>query len=555
MPATLSFPGVYVEEVAGGARTIAGVATSIAAFVGRALRGPTDEPVTVTSFGEFERTFGGLWKDSTLGHAVRAYFQNGGAQAIVVRLYAPADGKRARAPLAVRGLTLEAASAGAWGSRLRAVVDLDVSDDAAARLGVARADLFNLKIVDPGGATEVHRNLTVVDSPRRLDRVLLAESALARFAGDFNNNNVAMPGAGADDRGAAEAAVSAAQAAVDALAPNATADAITAAKDALLAAKAARTAAEAAAAASDGVALGVADFTSGPGLAADKRGLYALDRADLFNLLCIPPHAHGGSIEPALVGEAARYCETRRALLIVDPPAGWTSAAHAVAGQDSLGTTSKNAAVFFPRLRQPDPLREGQVADFAPCGAVAGVFARTDAERGVWKAPAGLDATLVGVPQLAVPLTDAEVGRLNPLGVNCLRTAPAAGRVIWGARTRQGDDRLGSEWKYIPVRRLALFIEESLHRGTQWVVFEPNDEPLWAQIRLDVGAFLQGLFRQGAFHGRTPREAYFVKCDRDTTTRADIDRGIVNIHVGFAPQKPAEFVVLRVQQIAGELST
>lgn len=550
MPATLSFPGVYVEEVASGVRTIAGVATSIAAFVGRAQRGPTNDPVTIASFGDFERSFGGLWKDSTLGHAVRAYFQNGGSQAVIVRLYAPANGQRARAPLRVRGLTLEAASEGAWGSRLRAAVDLDVSDDAAARLGVARADLFNLKIVDPGGATEVHRNLTVVESPRRVDRVLLAESALARFAGEFNN--VAMPGAGADDRGVAEAAVIAAQAAVDALAPGADA---AAAKAALTAAKTARTAAEAAAAASDGVALTIADFTTGPNLAADKRGLFALDRVDLFNLLCIPPHTQGGSIERELVGEAAKYCESRRALLIVDPPADWDTTAHAAERQDSVGTTSKNAAVFFPRLRQPDPLREGQVADFAPCGAVAGVFARTDAERGVWKAPAGLEATLVGVPQLSIGLTDAEIGRLNPLAVNCLRTAPAAGRVVWGARTRQGDDRLASEWKYIPVRRLALFIEESLHRGTQWVVFEPNDEPLWAQIRLNVGAFLQGLFRQGAFQGRTPREAYFVKCDRETTTRADIDRGVVHIHVGFAPLKPAEFVVLRIQQIAGELST
>ena len=143
-----------------------------------------------------------------------------------------------------------------------------------------------------------------------------------------------------------------------------------------------------------------------------------------------------------------------------------------------------------------------RLENFAPCGAVAGMFARTDAQRGVWKAPAGLDATLVGVPKLTVQLTDAENGQLNPLGINCLRAMPAAGRVVWGARTLQGDDRLASEWKYVPVRRTALFIEESLYRGTQWVVFEPNDEPLWAQIRLNVGAFMHSLFRQGAFQGR-----------------------------------------------------
>ena len=150
-------------------------------------------------------------------------------------------------------------------------------------------------------------------------------------------------------------------------------------------------------------------------------------------------------------------------------------------------------------------------------------------------------------------LTDPENGELNPLGINCLRTFPATGTVVWGARTLQGADRLASEWKYIPVRRTALYIEESLFRGTQWVVFEPNDEPLWAQIRLNVGAFMQNLFRQGAFQGQTPRDAYFVKCDKETTTQNDINLGIVNIVVGFAPLKPAEFVVIKLQQIAGQI--
>jgi phage tail sheath protein FI len=183
---------------------------------------------------------------------------------------------------------------------------------------------------------------------------------------------------------------------------------------------------------------------------------------------------------------------------------------------------------------------------------VAGVIARTDATRGVWKAPAGLDATLSGVVELATPLTDLEIGRLNPLGVNCLRASPGAGHTVWGARTRAGSDRLASEWKYLPVRRTALFLEESLYRGTQWVVFEPNDAPLWAQIRLNVGAFMNNLFRQGAFAGTTPREAFFVKCDAETTTQDDVNLGIVNIVVGFAPLKPAEFVVIRLQQLAGQ---
>jgi phage tail sheath protein FI len=190
---------------------------------------------------------------------------------------------------------------------------------------------------------------------------------------------------------------------------------------------------------------------------------------------------------------------------------------------------------------------------FVPSGAVAGIFARTDAQRGVWKAPAGQDASFVGVSQLSVPLTDDENGELNPLGVNCLRAFPIIGRVVWGARTLQGADQLASEWKYTPVRRTALFIEESLYRGTKWVVFEPNDEPLWAQIRLNVGAFMHNLFRQGAFQGSSPRDAYFVKCDKETTTQNDIDLGIVNILVGFAPLKPAEFVVIQIQQMAGQI--
>ena len=245
-------------------------------------------------------------------------------------------------------------------------------------------------------------------------------------------------------------------------------------------------------------------------------------------------------------------------MLLVDPPSNWNDKATAIekfndTAVDYVGTRSRNAALFFPRIKQPNPLRENQIEEFVPCGAVAGVFARTDAQRGVWKAPAGLDATLIGVPQLEVVLTDGENGDLNPLGINCLRAFPIAGRVVSGARTLRGADQLADEYKYIPVRRTALFIEESLYRGLKWVVFEPNDEPLWAQIRLNVGAFMHNLFRQGAFQGTSPREAYFVKCDKESTTQNDINLGIVNIVVGFAPLKPAEFVIIKLQQMAGQV--
>jgi len=219
------------------------------------------------------------------------------------------------------------------------------------------------------------------------------------------------------------------------------------------------------------------------------------------------------------------------------------------------GDAARNAALYFPRVRESDPLRDGQPDIFVPCGIIAGVVARTDVNRGVWKAPAGLDAAINGVQALQVNLNDDENGMLNPLGINCLRTFPVFGTVVWGARTARGADQLADDYKYVPVRRLALFMEESLYRGTQWVVFEPNDEPLWSQIRLNVGAFMHNLFVQGAFQGQTPADAYFVRCDKNTTTQNDINLGIVNIVVGFAPLKPAEFVILQIQQIAGNILT
>jgi uncharacterized protein len=541
MAVQLSYPGVYIEEVPSGVRTITGVATSITAFIGRAARGVTNLPVTITSFAEFERQFGGLWKDSMLGFAVRDFFLNGGSTAIIVRLYRgdqspPLDPAKASLDIGADAdptihstLSLEAAEEGAWGNSLRARVDYDTRPSEPT-LGETDTSLFNLYVRDGvTGVIEEHRNVVVAppDHPRLVTRVLANESRLVRATGMGQQRP---------------------QASKEAVDPGKT----------VWDDNASATNAKVADTASDGEWLEATEF-NGPGLEAAKHGLFALENVDLFNLLVIPPHKNDGTVDPGVVTSADRYCLKRRAMQIVDALPTWhavgdvTGAFTAGQGFDSvLGTNSKNAALFFPRLKQPNPLRDNQVETFSAAGAVAGVMARTDSTRGVWKAPAGLDATLIGVPELDVPLTDEDIGQLNPLGVNCLRALPGAGRVVWGARTMQGADRLASEWKYIPVRRTALFIEESLYRGTQWVVFEPNDEPLWAQIRLNVGTFMNNLFRQGAFQGTTPREAYFVKCGKETTTQADIDLGIVNIHVGFAPLKPAEFVVIRLQQLAGQ---
>jgi uncharacterized protein len=300
------------------------------------------------------------------------------------------------------------------------------------------------------------------------------------------------------------------------------------------------------------------------GSLASKTGIFALEDVDLFNLLCIPRvsitsgtnHPLNDAQAAAVITVAEQYCETRRAFFLVDTPLGFTKPTaikNWLAANNSL--RDKNAALYYPRVLVPDPENSFRLRSFGASGTIAGLCARTDSARGVWKAPAGTEANLVNVPQLDYSLTDGENGVLNPLGINCLRNFPVFGNICWGARTLEGADQLESDWKYVPVRRFTLFLEESLYRGTKWVVFEPNDEPLWAQIRLNVGGFMQSLFRQGAFQGTSPRDAYFVKCDSETTTQTDINNGIVNIVVGFAPLKPAEFVILKIQQIAGQIPT
>jgi phage tail sheath protein FI len=733
MPATLSYPGVYIEEIPSGVRTITGVATSITAFIGRTRRGPVNEPITINSFAEFERLFGGLAADHTVAYAVKDFFGNGGGRAIIVRLYKPffatdvlqaqaaaqalndaqagadavnnaaqaekvkpgadaasvlaeannkipanppaaqlagqqvataaaaeavkpaytinkslklqisgnptgggpikikvgsvessgvsfadlthptsanaatavknafidlftaaevgnvtrsgpipvgstnfsfeiifpntvpdpatiqvtgtaltpagssakvsfplpdaasvaaaataavptavasAAGKTApvnRAHLTIpTGLTLEAATPGAWGNLLQVEVDDATKPDDS---GNQDPTLYNLTITDRGtGKTEQIRNVTgTANAVRSVSRVLENESSLVRVVGTAPTAPPALTSG-------TPIIVSGTGMAVDSQ------------------------------------PLAATEFE---GSAANKTGLYALEKADLFNLLCIPADTRDGDTPVTTYQKAVDYCTARRAMLIVDPPAAWaanpdTAAATALIGLPGLGINgpaARNAALFFPRIIASDPTRGAQLDVFVPCGAIAGTFARTDSTRGVWKAPAGLDAAINGIAGLQINLSDGENGQLNPQGINCLRNFPAAGPVVWGARTRRGADAIGDEYKYIPVRRTALFIEESLFRGSQWVVFEPNDEPLWAQIRLNIGAFMHNLFRQGAFQGKTPKDAYFVKCDKETTTQTDINLGIVNILVGFAPLKPAEFVVIKLQQMAGQIET
>jgi phage tail sheath protein FI len=511
MPVIPSYPGVYVQEERSNVRTIVGVATSITAFVGRALRGPVNDPVIIHSFADYQRQFGGMWADSPMSYAVQQYYANGGVDAVIVRVHNGALRTQLVIPPAPAPalLSLEAADPGAWGDNLRARVDLLVAD-------TSDATAFNLFIEEivPGTSpvqvrvAEAFRNVSSsVASPRYVQTVLAQESRLVR----------ATAVAGRPATGTYLPTT-----------PGINGSPVTATQ------------------------------VSAPALEAAKEGLWALEDADLFNLLVIPPFTRTQDIDDATRSAAIRYCETRRAIFLLDPPATWDEKRDLLVpgtGLDAFGAFRRpNAALYWPRLRIPDPLQENRLATFVPSGVMAGLIARIDAQRGVWKAPAGQEATLNGVAELEYKLTDLENGDLNPLAVNCLRTFPVVGTVAWGARTFVGADRLASEWKYLPVRRLALYIEETLYRATQWVVFEPNDEPLWSQIRLNVGAFMHRLYRQGAFQGRTPRDAYLVKCDAETTPQADIDAGIVNVVVGFAPLKPAEFVIITIRQLAGQVT-
>ena len=668
MPQPLTYPGVYIEELSSGVHTITGVATSIAAFVGYTKSGLDHRAKRIFSFGDFERSFGGLDEDSELSYAVQQFFQNGGTDAYVVRVpksgAQPAKVVLQKVSGGATALEVNLLSTGTWSDKV--IIDVDYDD-------VSDGTSFNLTITDLStGVSESFRNVTmqsnksnfvdavVNDSDNGSNLVSIKASGSEQpaqtgavggpvdFKTKFNDPtktyalkiNSDFPGVPPQINGVVINFLNPGEAVptsvlslcqllerkanqaiqqqiptatircvpnkdktgirVSAFIPNAY-DAVLSFSDTSLPAgavsadaglnlKAAvsnvshywpnsrrgnpadKTAATAVAAQTgavrgfDGTALPQTADIIDP---AQAKGIYALDKVDLFNILCIPDATRAQIGNPnladlpagdqnAIFSTALNYCKTRRAFLLVDPPPNvkdvdnattWISSGLTV--RDPYG----NAAAYFPRLRLPDPLNDFQLRTFAPCGVVAGLYARIDATRGVWKAPAGVEASLNGVQSLVYKLTDGENGALNPLGLNCFRNFPVYGPVCWGARTIAGADAQASEWKYLSVRRVALFLEETLYRGTKWVVFEPNDEPLWAQIRLNIGAFMHNLFRQGAFQGKTPREAYFVKCDKETTTQNDINLGIVNIVVGFAPLKPAEFVVIKLQQMAGQIET
>ena len=426
---------------------------------------------------------------------------------------------------------LSAASPGLWGDEIIAsIVLVPTSSPLYQKYGLdptnPKQALFNLTVYWFDGAnyqTETFLNCTLwgtTNQVNRLDKVLENGSQYVRYAAPTDNSSppsvtIAAPGTAAVALAAGGA---------------------------------------------ESLGLQPSDYT---GDAAKQTGLYALTQLPYgWNILCVPPDtiqdAQGGDQDASVYQEAAQICVENNAMLIIDPPTTWYSKWQSgqVTGIDIddplLGSytedQARSSAVYFPRVVISDPLMAGQPKVLPPCGFMAAAWASTDNAVGVWKAPAGLDVPIGGITGLQAKLSDADSGQLNPQGINTLRSFKTGGDVVWGARTLRGSDTLGDQYKYVPVRRLLLFIETSLQQNTLWAVFQPNGSSLWARLQTQITTFMSGLFAQGAFAGTSASQAFLVKCDSTTTLPSDQAAGIVNVQVGFAPLYPAEFVVITVSQ-------
>jgi phage tail sheath protein FI len=528
MPVAVSYPGLYIEELPNPSRAITAAPTSITAFVGYthpfrgecADNGDWGKAVRIFDFAEYERKFGGLYRssfiDSSLAYAVNQFFINGGTDAYVVAL----QPKYFRIGALGTAEVIEPAEGALSGILFKARELTDASNKMTITIGNVRASTGGVNdtadiIVTYGSKMESFRDVKLGTSGSDSIANRLKSSGLVRIAPE--------PAAAGYPPAFTIAGTS------------------------------------------ESLELGnllprlYAFTTSRPSDFIDAfKADSSLDKVDIFNLLVVPGVADAG-----IWSAAVAFCERKLAFFIMDPPASVASdnsgaasglgTIHTVATGNTVPRTFPSAALYFPYVKSMDPVT-GDEIELPPSGSVAGVYARTDTRRGVWKAPAGLEASILGTTGVVDRgrMTDMRQGLLNPLGVNVLRSFPGSGTVIWGARTV---NTAIEQWRYVPVRRTALFIEQSLLRNLGWVVFEPNDEPLWSAIRFSIENFMLSLFRQGAFQGLTPSQAFLVKCDRTTTTQTDIDLGIVNIVVGFRPLKPAEFVIIKIAQLAGQVQT
>ena len=509
-------PGVYVEEVERGPKAIEGVSTSVAGFVGVTERGPL-EPTLVTSFADFRRTFGGYATDedwsnlsyeTSLPYAVEGYFANGGSRAYVTRVVPKAwvDNEFAASTTLADGsgnnatdaVTVTAVGPGYWGDNVVVEVGPASSGD---------SERFKLRIGywRNGGTFSTGNGYDgIVDSKGRPTHEEVYDELSADKA-DTNYYETMVSGVSS----------------LVTLAP---------ANDGV---KPQEATTVLSISGSHNSNTSANDYTGQT--YSDRAGLATFETVDEITMVSVPDES-----QHDVSGDVVTHCVDRKdriALLSVRSEPSTSS------GLDS-GIVSEYAALYYPWVRIRDPLTGLQRA-IPPTGHVAGIYARSDAEHGVHKAPA--NEQVRGIDGLDRTVTKGEQESLNPMGVNCIRSFRGRGIRVWGARTTSSDP----SWKYVNVRRLFMYVEESIDEGTQWVVFEPNDEELWARVRQTISNFLTGLWEDGALMGSTPEEAFFVTCDRTTMTQNDIDNGRLICEIGIAPVKPAEFVVFRIAQWTG----
>ena len=505
MPTYLS-PGVYVEEVAAGARPIEGVGTSVAAFVGMAQSGPVNQAVLVTNWSQFVQSFGEPMAGSYLGHAVYGYFLNGGGTCYVVRVGVEQPPTPARAEIptqkdkTIAGFRVAALLPGPAGNQVRVEVS-DASEPAEDK----GPDTFKLIVRSPGQPEEVYDNVSTKRGKEWVVTAVKTESRLIVIE-EIGPANL--------DRAPARVQLSLTGSEV---------------------AKPARVTPE--------------DYVGNP---SDRTGFGGLEAVDAVTMLAVPDLMamyQAGQIDlegvQAVQSAMLAHCELmgdRVALL--DAPPGLNAQQVGEWRTDKVGYDSKFGTLYWPWIKVFDPVA-GEARFVPPSGHVAGVWARSDEERGVHKAPA--NEVLRGALALELALTKNEHDQLNPAGINCIRAFPGRGIRIWGARTLSSDPA----WRYLNVRRLFNYVEESILEGTQWVVFEPNDLDLWQRVRRTITAFLTRTWRDGALFGATPEEAFYVKCDAETNPPEVIDAGQLVVEVGIAPVKPAEFVIFRIAQYSG----
>ena len=489
-------------------RAIERVSTGIAAFVGRALKGPVNQPVPVASFAEFQQIFGGLWQPSTLSYALEQFFENGGRRALIVRVVNGARPPTITLPASGAALRLIALNPGSR-EYLRASVDYD-------GIGDGEPDRFNLVVQRVRSAAseliedqEIFRRISILPDSGRFVIDVLLESRLVRVTGPAP---VRRPDRSASGYGGA---------AIGYAVSNPDGD--------------------------DGGPLTDYDVI---GSAIEGTGLFALNGVSRFNLLCIPPLTRDGDLGLSSLLVAAKFCRERQALLLVDPPSAWLSARTALDSLRIWPFRSDSAVMFFPRVQAFDRLR-GRVETFASCGAAAGMVARSDETWPVWAAAESDESILRPGLRPAVPVSDADRVRLAQAGVNTLLSVRSSVRTSISPRTLAAGGCGISDWKYLSARRLALFIAASIEQGTRWVVLEHNGPATWERARFQADCFLEALAEQGAFIGTSPDESHFVIGDERVNRPALVAEGKFNLLFGFATSKPGEFDTWLVTHQAG----